>query len=112
MNDPIEIDPKDAARLTLLRRLVTTLLVVMIGGFLVLIGLLVTRFPDLKGESAAISFDLPENLALPEGLAPEAFTRGSDWVAIVARDAAGGSDEEILIFDAATGALRQRIGID
>ena len=45
MTDPIDIDPKAAAGLTLLRRLVTGLLVVMIAGFLVLIGLLVTRFP-------------------------------------------------------------------
>ncbi|SDW29290.1 hypothetical protein SAMN05443573_102283 [Celeribacter indicus] len=96
------MDPRDAARLTLLRRLVTGLLVVMIAGFLVLIGLLVTRFPSL---GSPVSFDLPDRLDLPEGVRPEAFTRGADWIAVVA-------GREILIFDPETGALRQRIGIE
>ncbi|MCA0043031.1 DUF6476 family protein [Celeribacter litoreus] len=106
MSDPIEIDPKEARKLTLLRRLVTTLLVVMIGGFLVLIGLLVTRFPSMEGnEAPQVSFDLPDHLDLPEGIMPEAFTRGGDWVAIV-------SDNDILIFDAETGALRKTVTTD
>jgi len=103
MRDPIELDPKDMAGVTLLRRLVTGLLVVMICGFLVLIGLLVTRFPDMKAPNPpAISFDLPETITLPDGMTPSAFTRGSDWVAIVAGDA-------ILIYDADNGALRQTV---
>lgn len=109
MSDPIEIDPKEAARLTLLRRLVTTMLVVMIGGFLVLIGLLVTRFPEMNGDAAPVAFDLPDQIALPEGSAPTAFTRGSDWIAIISQSETG---EEILIYDAGSGALRQRIGIE
>ncbi len=93
------------AGLTLLRRLVTGLLVVMICGFLVLIGLLVTRFPDMKGSSAAaVSFDLPETITLPEGVSPTAFTRGDDWVAIV-------TDDAILIYSAETGALRQTVSL-
>lgn len=105
MADPIEIDPKEAAKLTLLRRLVTTLLVVMIGGFLVLIALLVTRFPQLNGAPTAQAVTFPDTIDLPEGVTAEAFTRGADWVAIVA-------DDEILIFDAETGELRQRITLD
>lgn len=97
------MDPKDAAGLTLLRRLVTGLLGVMIVGFLVLIGLLVTRFPDFEDTGPALSW--PETLDLPEGVTPEAVTRGPDWVAVVAGD-------EILIFDAASGALRQRIAVE
>jgi hypothetical protein len=96
----LEIDPKDAARLTLLRRLVTTLLVVMIAGFLVLIALLVTRFPSMD----APSLPWPDHLALPEGITPEAVTRGSDWIAVV-------SGDEILIFEADSGTLRQRISV-
>nr|WP_321508625.1 DUF6476 family protein [uncultured Celeribacter sp.] len=101
MTDPIDIDPKAAAGLTLLRRLVTGLLVVMIAGFLVLIGLLVTRFP--KSDSA-VAFEMPDRIHLPKGIQPEAFTRGNDWLAIVAGD-------EILIYDAESGSLRQRIDI-
>lgn len=97
------MDPKDAAGLTLLRRLVTGLLGVMIVGFLVLIGLLVTRFPDFEDTGPALSW--PETLDLPEGVTPEAVTRGADWVAVVAED-------EILIFDASSGALRQRIAVE
>ncbi|TNE69007.1 MAG: hypothetical protein EP336_03295 [Rhodobacteraceae bacterium] len=99
----LEIDPKDAARLTLLRRLVTTLLVVMIAGFLVLIALLVTRFPSMDAP-APTSLPWPDRLALPESITPEAVTRGSDWVAVVAGD-------EILIFNAEDGALRQRVSV-
>ncbi len=83
-----------------------TLLVVMIVGFLVLIVSFVTRFPSAEDlASTSVSFDLPETLDIPKGVTPEAFTRGSDWVAIVA-------ENEILIFDAATGTLRQRVAIN
>lgn len=91
------------AGLTLLRRLVTGLLVVMICGFLVLIGLLVTRFPDMNAPSTpAISFDLPETITLPKGATATAFTRGDDWLAII-------TDDAIMIYDAETGALRQTV---
>ncbi|MFT6425867.1 MAG: hypothetical protein ACJAXG_000454 [Celeribacter sp.] len=112
MTDPVQgdprdmdanVDPKAMAGLTLMRRLVTSLLVVMILGFLLLIGLLVTRFPTM---SAKVSFDLPENIVLPDGATAQNFTRGPDWVGIVT------TDNEILIFDAQTGALRQTVGIE
>jgi hypothetical protein len=111
MTDPVKgdlatendgVDPKAIAGLTLMRRLVTSLLVVMILGFLLLIGLLVTRFPTLN---APISYDLPENITLPAGISAQSFTRGPDWVGIVT--VAG----EILIFDATSGALRQTMQI-
>ncbi|GAA3854033.1 DUF6476 family protein [Celeribacter arenosi] len=107
MNDSVEIDraeidPKEAANLRLLRRLVTALTVVMIGGLLVLIVLFVTRFPTV---SAPVSYDLPDAITLPEGVTPTAFTRGRDWVAITTPD-------EILIYDAQSGDLRQRIVIE
>ncbi|MDO6615575.1 MULTISPECIES: DUF6476 family protein [Pacificibacter] len=112
MIDPVQSDPKDLdaridpkamAGLTLMRRLVTSLLVVMILGFLLLIGLLVTRFPSMNG---TVSFDLPANIALPAGATAQNFTRGADWVAIVT------TDNQILIFDADTGALRQTVVIE
>jgi hypothetical protein len=112
MTDPVQgdpkgldanVDPKAMAGLTLMRRLVTSLLVVMILGFLLLIGLLVTRFPTM---STPIGFDLPENITLPDGAQAQNFTRGVDWIAIVT------TDNEILIFDAASGDLRQTIEIE
>ncbi len=91
------------AGLTLMRRLVTSLLVVMILGFLLLIGLLVTRFPSMN---TPVSFDFPENITLPDGAQAQNFTRGADWIAIVT------TNDEILIFDATTGDLRQTVVIE
>ncbi|RPE71979.1 hypothetical protein EDD53_1114 [Pacificibacter maritimus] len=90
------------AGLTLMRRLVTSLLVVMILGFLLLIGLLVTRFPTLN---APVSYDFPENITLPAGISAQNFTRGPDWVGIVT------DKNAFLIFDATTGELRQTVEI-
>ncbi|SIO35864.1 hypothetical protein SAMN05444722_1650 [Rhodovulum sp. ES.010] len=86
--------------LKLLRVLVTVLMVTMIGGFVVIVALFVIRMP---GGNAALP--LPETLVLPEGTEPSAFTRGRDWVAVVT------ADDRILIYDAATGALRQTVHI-
>lgn len=69
----------------------------MIFGLLVVIFLLVTRLP---GGKAAI-LTLPDQITLPAGAKPLAFTVGPDWIAVVT----GASD--ILIFDAATGMQRQ-----
>jgi hypothetical protein len=95
-------EPADGtAPLKLLRWLVTVLTLVMIAGFVVLIALLVTRFPAAPPAELA----LPETLALPEGARPAAFTRGRGWVAIVTED------DRILIYDAETGALRQSVQV-
>lgn len=80
--------------------LVTVLTAVMIVGFIILIGFLVTRFPGGKN-----SLPLPEAIGLPEGTRAQAFTQGGDWYAVVTEE------DEILIFDRAGGALRQRVRI-
>lgn len=85
-----------------LQRLVTLLTVVMILGFLVLIGALVMR---LNAEGPP----LPDSLALPEGARPTAFTQGGDWFAVVVRDAEGA--ERILVYDRLTAGLRQSVQI-
>lgn len=85
-----------------LQRLVLALMVVMIAGFLVLIGALVMR---LNAEGPA----LPEQVALPDGSRATAFTQGGDWYAVVARDEAGA--QSILIYDRLTGRLRQTVPI-
>lgn len=83
----------------LLRRLVTGLTAVMIVGFIVLIGFLVTRFPDTRGVS------VPAKITLPDGTVPVAYTQTRDWLAVVT-----GADR-ILIFDRASMELIRTIEI-
>ena len=82
-----------------LRRLVTVLTVVMICGVLVVVGLLVTRLRDRPPA-------LPDEIALPDGAAATAFTQGDTWFAVVT------DQNEILIFDRLTGALRQTVVVE
>ena len=79
--------------------LVTVLTVVMIVGFLVLIGFLVTRFPGLSAD-----VPLPDRIELPGGAMAVTFTQGSDWFAVVT-DA-----DQILIYNS-DGSLRQTVQI-
>ena len=79
--------------------LVTTLMIVMIGGLLVIVALFVIRF-----SSPAQSF--PESITLPDGTKAKAFTVGRDWYGVVT------DVDTILIFDRASGALRQTIAVE
>lgn len=99
MNDTPEPQPVDPKLVRYLRTLVTVLTGVMILGFLVIVGLFVTKF------SSTARLEIPATITLPEGTTPTAFTRAHDWYAVVT-DA-----NTILIFDAATGALRQTIEV-
>jgi len=71
-------------------------MVVMIGGLLVIVALFVIRFSS----SPPI---LPDSITLPNGTRAKAVTIGETWYGVVT------SDDTILIFDRATGALRQTI---
>ncbi|MDK3073860.1 DUF6476 family protein [Sedimentitalea sp. JM2-8] len=102
MSDPSEPVP-EPANLRFLRRLVTTLTAVMIVGLLVIVSLLVIRF---SSDPAPSALPLPESIALPNGVTAAAVTYGPDWYAIVTNDG------RILIYDRATGALRQTVTID
>lgn len=82
----------------MLKRLVTTLTVVMILGFLVLIAALVIRLN-------ADPLPMPDRISLPDGANAMAFTQGTSWFAVVT-DA-----DTILIYDLATGTLRQTVQI-
>jgi hypothetical protein len=84
--------------LRFLKLLVTGLTATMILGLLTIIGLLVIRLP---GGAPA----LPGQVALPEGETARAVTFGRGWIAVVTEG------DEILILDAGTGALRQRLSI-
>ncbi len=96
---PSEQEIEEPAQLRFLRRLVTLLTAVMIGGVLLIITLLVIRLND-KPEL------LPETVTLPEGVEAKAVTQGESWFAIVTQT------DEILIFDRLSGKLRQRVQID
>ncbi len=82
-----------------LRTLVTVLTGVMILGFLVIVALFVTKF------SGASRPALPDEIILPDGTTPTAFTRADGWYAVVT------DEDTILIFDTVTGELRQTIEI-
>ena len=71
----------------------------MIGGLVVVVGLLVTRFYSAGPE-------MPDSIELPDGSEATAFTRGDTWYAVVT------ADNQILIFDAMTGQLKQTIDIN
>ena len=74
----------------------------MIGGLVIVIFLLVTRLP---GGTGAI-LTLPDQITLPSGTKPMAFTVGPDWIAVVTEA------NDILIFDAATGDQRQVLHVE
>lgn len=88
----------EPANLRFLRQLITVLTVVMIGGLVVVVGLLVTRFYSAGPE-------MPDSITLPDGSEATAFTRGDGWYAVVT------ADNQILIFDAITGQLKQTIDV-
>lgn len=93
--------------LRLLKWLVLVLTATMIAGIIALVALLATRLPGAPGGGGASGPEafLPEGLRLPEGARPTAVTRGEGWLAVVT------DRGEILLYDAATGALRQRLSV-
>lgn len=93
--------PEIPANLTFLRRLVTVLTIIMIAGVVTVVALLVIRL-----NAAPAPLALPEQVTLPDGSTATAFTIGSDWFGIVTES------DEILIYDRATGTLRQTITLD
>lgn len=98
MDDPSEY-LAEPANLRLLRRLVTTLLAVMIIGFLTLIFMFVMRFSD-NNQTFQIS-----DITLPIGVSATAYTQGDNWYAIV------DEKNKILIFNKSDNTLRQTIKI-
>ncbi len=72
----------------------------MVLGFIVIVVLFVIRFSDAFGP------ELPDEITLPDGSTPLAFTQGGDWYAVVTQE------DQILIFDRESGALRQTIQVE
>lgn len=100
MTDNSQEQPVDAGTVKYLRILVTVLSATMILGFIIIVVLFVIRFSDAFGP------ELPDVITLPDGTTPTAFTKGTDWYAVVT------SDDRILIFDLDSGELRQTLQID
>jgi hypothetical protein len=87
--------------LRFLKRLVTTLTVVMIAGLVIIVALLVIRL----GSAPALPA-LPDTVTLPEGAQPAAVTFARDWLVVVTE--AG----EILLYAPAGGPPVQRLTPD
>lgn len=100
MSDPLEPPARLPPDLRFLKRLVTALTVVMIGGVLTIVALLVIRL-----QAPPAMLHLPEAITLPDGARAVAFTQGAGWYAVVTEG------NEILIFDRDSGSLRQRVEI-
>lgn len=92
------------ASLKFLKLLVTVLTGVMILGVVVIIYLLVTQLTRLPDPLV-----LPDVISLPEGQSATAFTRGTNWFAVVTE---GETGEAILIYDLGSGELRQNIPVE
>ena len=79
--------------------LVTILTAVMIAGLLAIVAGIVISYRNARAP-------LPEAITLPDGSTATAYTQGSDWYAVVTEA------DEILIFDRASGELRQTLRIE
>lgn len=85
----------------LLQWLVIGLTITLIVGVIVTVAAVVTRMP---GRAPAI-VALPDNVTLPNGATASAVTFGPGWYAVVT------TDNRILIFDRASGTMRQEVAI-
>ncbi len=77
----------------------TVLTGVMIAGIVLILGLIWHRYSNARAP-------LPEVITLPSGAHATAYTQGADWYAVVTEA------NQILIFDRATGDLRQTLQIE
>ncbi len=103
MDAPIE----DPPHLRTLRRLVNTLTVVFILGFITIVIVIVMQFA--RTNTVATGPALPPFTSLPTSETAQAVTYGSDWIAIVTIDEAG--NERIRTFGP-DGTPRQTIDIE
>lgn len=83
--------------------------ITMIAGLFIIIVLMIMTFMGTR-ERQTDTPTLVDSFTLPDGQTARAYTQGTGWSAVVARDGAG--QEFIHIFDPASGALRQTVTID
>lgn len=91
--------PPLPAVVRVLQWLVIGLTASMMVGVIAVVTVVVTRFPR------PATPPLPETLVLPAGAEALSVSQGRDWVGIIT------SDDRILIYDRATGALRQTVQV-
>ena len=87
--------------LRFLKGLVIALMITMIVGVIVVVSVIVIRMPQAMHTGPSI----PDEITLPAGATASAVTFGRGWYGIVT------TDDRFLIFDSATGALRQEVAI-
>ena len=78
------------------------LMITMIVGVITVVGLLVTRMPNVNAMAPA----LPEQLQMPAGAKATAVTMGAGWIGVVT------TDNRILIYSRESGALMQDIKVN
>ena len=88
--------------LRFLKWLVIVLTLTMIVGVITVVAVIVTRMPGAMRNS----LPLPDNITLPDGAKAQAFTQGDDWYAVVT------TEDRILIYNRASGALMQEITLN
>ncbi|MCA0919607.1 DUF6476 family protein [Pseudooceanicola nanhaiensis] len=103
-DNPQQQEMNEPANLRFLRRLVTALTGTMIVGLIILIALIVIRFWSTPAAGPALP-QLPEAISLPEGASAQAITFGTGWIAVVT------DDQQILVYDSASGALRDSLDL-
>jgi hypothetical protein len=104
MDDPLPPElNSEPQNLRFLRILVTVLTATMILGIATIVVLLFIRFSGETPAQSAVT--LPDQIELPDGVAARAVTFGDGWYAVVT------DGNNILIFDQATGELRQSVEI-
>ncbi|KPN62223.1 hypothetical protein SAMN04488527_10542 [Aliiroseovarius crassostreae] len=97
--DEITTDTPIDGTVRFLKILVTTLTATTIIGLIVLITVIVMRVQEIP------TIPLPDLIPLPDGAQAVSFTQAGDWYAVIT-DA-----NQILIFDRASGDLRQTIQV-
>ncbi len=97
---PDQPDPALDPSLRWLRRLVTTLTVVMIAGMIAVVTLMILKL------GATPAPPLPDSIALPDGAKARSVTYGPGWYLVVT------DQDRILVFDSQTGKLRQSVPLD
>jgi Family of unknown function (DUF6476) len=88
--------------LRFLKGLVIILTLTMIVGVITIVALIVTRMPG----AMRASLPMPDQITLPDGAKAQAFTQGTAWYAVVT------TDDRILVYSRASGALVQEIAIN
>ncbi len=94
MTDPLP----EPDNLRFLRRLVTALTATMILGITAIVVLMFMRLSQTGP-------NLPNTLTLPAGATASAYTAGQGWLAVVT------DQNQILIYDSATGKLIQQVQV-